>query len=226
MLFDVVADIFEEHDVAAENPGVVAKLLARLQQFNSSHCAGERCLPDNAGGPKGTPVNDPDMPAQKVWLPWRGDPSPAKCDTDRTPPPPTPARPCVGAKECLESTIGADSRISGGKLIGHGWCFDMAWDGGRSTMIIRLSVDGTPVATQLANITRPGLPTKKGPHPPNAEHGFDFSRSSGSWVKTLGGAGKHRLDVDVFLIPSQASGATAGVEGSPLCFANGKLTTC
>jgi hypothetical protein len=39
-LFDVVLDPFEHHDVAAENPAVVAKLMQRLQQFNSSHCGG------------------------------------------------------------------------------------------------------------------------------------------------------------------------------------------
>jgi hypothetical protein len=39
MLFDIVADMYEEHNVAAENPDVVARLLSRLQQFNTSHCA-------------------------------------------------------------------------------------------------------------------------------------------------------------------------------------------
>ena len=94
MLFDVVADMYEEHDVAAENPDIVTKLLARLQQFNTSHCSGQRCLPDDAGGPKGVPVNDSKMPCLRLpwipqclpfWLPWRGDPTPAACDTNRMP---------------------------------------------------------------------------------------------------------------------------------------------
>jgi hypothetical protein len=48
LLFDVVADMYEEYNVAAENPDVVARLMARLQRFSTSHCAGERCLPDQA----------------------------------------------------------------------------------------------------------------------------------------------------------------------------------
>jgi hypothetical protein len=38
LLFDVVADMYEEYNVAAENPDVVARLMARLQRFNTSHC--------------------------------------------------------------------------------------------------------------------------------------------------------------------------------------------
>jgi hypothetical protein len=92
LLFDVVADMYEEYNVAAENPDVVARLMARLQRFSTSHCAGERCLPDQAGGPKGVPVNDTNaacvvLPWKGVcmpfWKPWRGNPSPEKCDTDR-----------------------------------------------------------------------------------------------------------------------------------------------
>ena len=48
MLFDLDTDMFEQHDVAAQNPDVVAKLLARLQQFNNTYCGGERCIPDKA----------------------------------------------------------------------------------------------------------------------------------------------------------------------------------
>lgn len=45
-LFDVVSDPFEEHDLAAQNPAVVAKLLEALQKYNQTHCGGRRCLPD------------------------------------------------------------------------------------------------------------------------------------------------------------------------------------
>ena len=38
LLFDVVNDMAEEHNVAAENPEIVASLLARLQHYNSSYC--------------------------------------------------------------------------------------------------------------------------------------------------------------------------------------------
>jgi hypothetical protein len=242
MLFDVVGDMAEEHDVAAANPDVVAKLLARLQQFNSSHCAGQRCLPDNAGGPKGAPTKGaPAMPEQAVWLPWRGDPLPAKCDTDRTPPTPTPPPPtpptpptppapaCAGAEHCLVGTAGRGYSISGQRVTGAGWCFDRAWAGGGvPPMTVQLSVDGKPAATLVANVTRTGLPAKTGA--PNAEHGFDLSGLSGSWVEVLGGAGKHQLALDVFLSPNPANphttNRTAALKGSPLCFADGKLATC
>ena len=46
MLFDLDADMYERHDVAAQNPDVVAKLMARLQRFNDTYCGGQRCLPD------------------------------------------------------------------------------------------------------------------------------------------------------------------------------------
>ena len=83
-LFDVEADPFEEHDLAAANPAVVAKLLAALQKYNNTHCNGARCEPDNsqpAGRPRGTPTT---LHGLDVWMPWDGDPNPAACDTNRS----------------------------------------------------------------------------------------------------------------------------------------------
>jgi hypothetical protein len=79
-------------------PEVVKRLLARLQLFNSSHCGGNHCEPDDCGGfcsPQGQPQPVPNvsMPCVRVgwidgclpaWLPWRGDRDPARCDTNRT----------------------------------------------------------------------------------------------------------------------------------------------
>lgn len=85
LLFDVVADMYEEHNVAAEYPEVVKKLLAKLMVYNTSHCGGAPCEPvpkDN--GPESKPSKSP-QPAfgsELVWLPTRGNHSPAACDTN------------------------------------------------------------------------------------------------------------------------------------------------
>jgi hypothetical protein len=44
-------------------------------------------------------------------------------------------------------------------------------------------------------------------------------------VEVLGGAGKHRLNLDVFLKPG-STGPTAPMSGSPLCFSDGKRVSC
>lgn len=84
-------------------------------------------------------------------------------------------------------------------------------------MTVRLSVDGKPVMNVIAKDTRSALAGA-----PNKDHGFDIVTDD-SCVQALGGAGKHRLDVDVFLdeTPSPTS-PTAPIEGSPLCFVDGK----
>ena len=85
LLVNVVTDMEERHNVAAENPGIVKRLLARLQLYNNTHCGGERCLPDNAGGKPGMPTADPNTTIKTpVWIPWRGDSTPQNCDTNRT----------------------------------------------------------------------------------------------------------------------------------------------
>lgn len=78
-LFDVVADPFETRDVAAENPDVVETLLARLQSFNASNVTAQRGTHD--------PLSDP-AKFGGVWTPWRGNPDPAACDTNKTNPHP------------------------------------------------------------------------------------------------------------------------------------------
>ena len=226
LLFDVVNDMAEEHNVATENPEIVARLLARLQHYNSSYCEGKPCMPDQgkfwaagvptrAAGNSSTPL---------VWLPWRGDPSPAKCDTDRTntrsspTPPPSPNTTLVSS---IHPGWGIFTKDKGKALHCNGWCWDSAWQGeGIPPMTVRLSVDGRVVMTTLANLTRKSLMNATGA--PNREHGFAINTAS-SWVQTLGGVGRHRLDLDVFLDekPSAAS-PTAALRGSPLCFEDGK----
>ena len=96
MLFDVVEDMTEHHDVAAANPDIVAALLAKLNAYNASHCGGARCLPVKSVGPPGkptkispapSPLPPPSSKITHVWLPWRGDPVPGHCDTNVTLPP-------------------------------------------------------------------------------------------------------------------------------------------
>jgi hypothetical protein len=89
-------------------------------------------------------------------------------------------------------------------------------------MTVRLSVDGKPEVNVLANETKPQLMNVTGA--PNKEHGFKFFKK-GSWVEVLGGAGKHRLNLDVFLKPG-STGPTAPMSGSPLCFSDGKRVSC
>jgi hypothetical protein len=82
------ADPYEQNDLAAANPDVVAELMAKLQQYNNTHCNGQRCNTTASVGPKGTPQNTtaPGAQGRLVWTPWRGDPDPANCDTNITDP--------------------------------------------------------------------------------------------------------------------------------------------
>jgi arylsulfatase B/arylsulfatase I/J len=243
LLFDVVGDPFEQHDVAATNPDVVATLMARLQYYNHSGCGGVPCAPDPGKAyPKGKPVADAAMGSTLVWLPWRGDPSPAACDTARPPPtkptpapptpptppaPPTPPTPSASLHSHFDQK---DVYIAGDTLHCNGWCWDAAWAGGGvAAMTVRVSVDGKAVTTVLANITCPQLMNVTGA--PNSEHGFKLGINPGasSWVGVLGGPGAHRLDLDVFATVAHhgpvgaALGPTAPVKGSPLCFKDGSL---
>ena len=86
MLFNVVDDMEERHNVVDKYPNVVQRLLKRLQAYNNTHCGGVRCLPDNAGGPEGTPSTTLGPNGRPVWFPWRGDATPENCDTNRTGP--------------------------------------------------------------------------------------------------------------------------------------------
>lgn len=210
LLFDVVSDPFERVDVAAANPDVVAKLLARLAAYNNTHCGGTRCMPDDAGGAKGVPVGTDGPGGMKVWYPWRGNPDPAACDTNRTPPD-------VPANDIVSSLNDADIAP---KTV-TGWCWDRKFAGGGvPPMTVRVSVDSkVVVAFAIANITRPGVP---GTGAPNAEHGFSVTLPS-DVAAQLAGPGTHALRVEAYTAQQPtAATPTIPLKGSPACYKSGR----
>jgi arylsulfatase B/arylsulfatase I/J len=226
-LYDVVSDPFEEHDVAAANPGVVAALLAKLQAYNLTHCGGSRCLPDLAdhASERGAPTVVAGAPGNKAWLPWRGDPNPARCDTNRTASGPGPSPMPKGFHGNVD-VQNFTSLAPVPALLVQGWCFDMDFTSagekpGTPPMTVRISVDGAVVDYVVANVTRPGLPSHTGV--PNAQHGFSFSLPDAAAAK-LAGAGKHSMAVDAITVQGGTpSSPTKPCNSSPICFEDGKL---
>ena len=236
-LFDVVNDPFEHNDVAAANPTVVATLLARLSQINSTHCGGNRCEPVVSLGPKGTPTNtttqpQPDAPppppsgtSTLVWTPWRGDPIPAHCDTNTSSSVPVPTPAPQGFRGNLDFKF---PKITPKDVLIAGWCYDTTFQPGNGVppMTVQIIIDGAYVVQELvANVDRgSAFPGKSGA--PNSEHGYSYALNA-SWVATLGGKGLHRLDVNAYLEqPPFAAGAapkTYPMIGSPACYRDGVL---
>lgn len=148
MLFDLEADPYEFHDVAAANPDVVQQLTARLLAWNASHIPQSntpmdpRSNPNNFGG---------------VWTPWMGSPDPAKCSNQ--------------TQLLLHSEFDG-VRCNLTRCTYQGWAWDGAVSGGLSPLSVQLRLDARPMATILANVNRPGLVPKTGA--PNPEHGFDY----------------------------------------------------
>jgi|ERR1712216_267055 len=155
------------------------------------------------------------VPHNSVWLPWRGNPKPSVCDTDRTVP---------GAS--VLSNLDSPHFVKTDPPVLHmaGWCWDKSWQGGGvPPMMVQVSVDGKVVKDHIiANVSRPGLPSKTGA--PNPEHGFIVTLN-GQPAKTLAGVGMHKLDVQVHLDPA-GTGQTVPVKGSPVCFRKGVATKC
>ena len=85
MLFDVVEDMAERHNLAAKYPHIVQRLLQRLQTYNNTHCGGLRCQPDNAGGPLGQPSTKGGPHGVPCLVAMARKFNPQACDTDRDP---------------------------------------------------------------------------------------------------------------------------------------------
>tara|TARA_B110000208_G_scaffold152828_1_gene184821 strand:+ start:551 stop:937 length:387 start_codon:yes stop_codon:yes gene_type:complete len=111
-----------------------------------------------------------------------------------------------------------------GMLACSGWLWDSAWSGGGiPPMTVRFSLDGTSELTVVANDVKKNLPKFDGC--PNTEHGFKI-QSAKDWVTTLS-KGKHRLDIDAFLDEKGgATGKTAPLVGTPLCFKDAVVVAC
>jgi hypothetical protein len=74
-LFDVVNDPFEQHDLAAEKPEVVADLLAALHKYNDTNIPQSQSATD--------PRSNPALFGH-VWTPWRGSSVRLLCDPNVT----------------------------------------------------------------------------------------------------------------------------------------------
>ena len=159
-LFDVVGDVTEEHDLAAEKPALVAQLLARLQAINAT------------GVPQAHSPSDPlSNPARfgGVWTPWRGNPDPAACDPNATAP----------ADWGVRSNFdGVD--FSGGAGAFQGWAWSPnAAGGGTAPLNVSFLIDGASIGSVLAVLPRPNLP-KTGA--PNEQHGYAFRAPAGAFA--------------------------------------------
>ena len=197
------ADPFEEHDQAASQPAVVAELLAKLQKYNDSHCNGQHCEPDGQradAGPRGAPTT---VNGLKVWIPWRGNPDPSACDTNRT-----AATAPHGGGGGGGGMEGPDPRLAhaeGGACTLTGWVSGPNFSG--PSLLVQLLIDGAPHGGLVpADVKR----LKAGPH------GYILTFPCATIA-----AGKHRLDVAAH---KAATGPV--VHTSTVCTANGQVAAC
>jgi arylsulfatase B len=220
MLFNVVDDMEERHNVVHLYPDVVQHLLQRLKFFNNSHCDGARCMPDDAGGKAGKPSTKLGPNGTPVWFPWRGDPSPMKCDTNRS----TGTGPPMSN---IHSHFDAPTIVTSPNINVRGWCWDETFpNSGVPPMVVQVSVDGNIVIPfSVANITRINLPSKTGS--PNPEHGFDAKLPVAA-ANLLAGKGEHKISVNVYIDqhPTSTNDTSIPVTLSPACYKNGKKSIC
>ncbi len=167
-------DPFEEHDLATQNPSIVATMLEALQVYNRTHCNGQPCLPDQVTSKRarGSPTT---VDGNKVWLPWDGDPTPSVCDTNRS-------RGGSPGKPTSHGEIGSFDQIKG---LGSTTCHAYGWTAGPGfsgpSLFVQLVIDGKPHGKLvLASVRR----AKAG------DHGFDIP-----FPCSLISAGRHVVEV-------------------------------
>merc|ERR1712146_219193 len=178
-LFDVVNDPFEHHNVAAQNPDVVADLLARLRVYNDTQ------IPQ-----ANSPMDAQSNPSKfgDVWTPWRGDPTPSHCSNNVTSP-----------EDGLHSNFDGLVYPSTGPCFLQGWVWDDKLAGGGTPPLnVTVSVDGQIHGPVLANISRSGLPSKTGA--PNTEHGFAIDLLDAVCMALK--SGSHRFTAEAIVPPS------------------------
>ena len=196
-LYDVVGDLTEQHDLAAEMPALVAQLLARLAAINATNV------------PQSNSPADPDSNPSRfggVWTPWRGNPDPAVCDPNAT------ALPAPGAWTVHSSFDGARFTGSNASLSGWAWSPN-ATGGGIAPLTVSIVVDGRVLGNVSATLVRPNLP-KAGA--PNTEHGYDYSVGD-----ALAGADTHEVQV---LVDTPSGGVSSA--GTPACFRAAVRVAC
>jgi hypothetical protein len=203
-LFDLHSDPTERTDVSAQNPDVVAKLMARIQEYN-------RTLVPNVVQPfdmNSCPVNF----ATDAWTPWLN-------STPPLPPAPPYTPPGLNSSTKLTTAKGqlsASGWVCDGKLLDHGYS--------PTTVIIRISPplvanNGSQIlATIVANVKREGLNTTHDVCP-NQLHGFTWTFDP----TKMDPATKYKLDFNAVRAPA-AGGKEQEMEGgAPYCVKNGKV---
>lgn len=222
-LFDVVADMTEQHNVAAQNPDVVAQLTAKLNGYLKRNMTADAGQKDPAGAACAKAHGN-------VWTPWRGDPVPEHCDTNKTDPHPAPTPP---GKSALRSNVGGTPKsIARGKseFTLSGWAWNASFvGGGVPPCIVRYVVDGASINSTVATIPRSQLMNVTGA--PNSEHGFSF-QVYGAAFEELAMQGRHTLQVQAKDAPGAGAGAKRAAEGasawtdlknSPIVYVSGAL---
>jgi len=200
-LFNVVSDMFETHDLAAEMPDVTAQLLKQFQAINATGIHQDHGAMDPASNPSNF---------GNVWTPWRGSRNPLDCDPNTT----------VTTVESNFDGVhfAADNATTSASL--SGWCFSLqAPQGGRAPLNVTFFVDGMRAGSQIANVPRPpSFMNKTGA--PNVEHGFDYTLPEPFATRLL--KGKHTVRALV-LAPD---GTSTDARNSPVCVSDKNPVRC
>ncbi len=214
-LFNVVKDPTERENLAGARPDLVAKLMQRLETYNATNTTQQPGTRD--------PHSTPKLPGG-FWTPWRGNPDPSRCDTNKTdpyPPPPAPPGPSP-----LHSSLNAPASRAPKSTASQpvynvkGWAWDATFPGGGAAPVtVRLLVDKVMVGPpQRAMIPRPGVPATGAP---NAQHGFEYVLKGEAGL-ALGAEGTHVLIAQANMSPDGKTGSWVDLGKGPVTYVDGK----